>query len=338
MTAMPMKRLGTSGLVVSRIALGTMTFGDRTDEAEAQRIFDEAIAAGVNFVDTADTYARGASERITGTLIKSRRNELVLATKLANPNGAGPNERGLSRKWIMQEVEASLRRLDTDFIDILYMHKEDHGTRMEETLRVLADLQRSGKIRYHGVSNFKSWRIAKWCGLADSEGIDRPVVSQPLYHALNRQAEIEQLPACAAHGMGVVVYSPTARGVLTGKYRADAAPPEGSRAAVQNKRMIETEFQPENLAAAQRIVDHARAKGSAPAAFAAAWVLANRLVTSVIAGPRTVEQWRSYLAALDVTVTAEDEAFVDGVVRPGSTAIPQFIDPAYPVEGRPASS
>lgn len=331
---MPYRRLGRSGLVVSRLALGTMTFGDRTEEAEAQRIFGEAVDAGVNFIDTADTYAEGRSEQITGRLVKSARDKYVLATKAANPQGTGPNERGLSRKWLIQEVEASLGRLGTDYVDILYLHKEDHGTPLEETARALGDLRRAGKIRYFGVSNFKSWRLARISEICRAEGMDGPVVSQPLYHALNRVAEVEQFAACDAYGLGVCVYSPTARGILTGKYRPDAPPPEGSRGALQNRRMMQTEYHPDNVRAAEAIVRLAAAKGAEPASFATAWVLANDFVTSAIAGPRTIEQWRTYRDALAVTVAPEDEEAVDALVRPGATAIPQFIDPAYPVEGR----
>lgn len=332
---MPYRRLGRSGLTVSRLVLGTMTFGARTEEAEAQRIIASAAEAGVNFIDTADTYAGGRSEEITGRAIAGDRHRWVLASKLANPNGPGPNSRGLSRKWIMQEVQTSLKRLGTDFIDILYLHKEDALTPPEETVRALADLQRQGVIRYFGVSNFRSWRIARICAICDAEGIDRPVVDQPLYHLLNRSIEIEVLPACQALGVGVVSYSPTARGVLSGKYRADAAPPEGSRAALQRQRMSETDYQPQALAVAADIAERAAAKGVEPAALATAWVLANPIVTGAIAGPRTMEQWQSYLQALEVTVTEEDEGLVDRLVPPGMTAVHQFNDPAYPIEGRP---
>ena len=333
-TQIPLKRLGRSGLVVSRIALGTMTFGASTTEEDAGHIFNEAVEAGVNFIDTADVYAEGRSEEIVGRLIAPQRDRFVLATKLANPQGPGPNQRGLSRKWILEGVERSLRRLGSDYIDILYLHKEDHGTPLEETARVLGDLVRAGKIRYLGVSNFRSWRIAKLAGICSQEGLDGPVVCQPVYHALNRAAEVEIFPACAAYGVGTVVYSPTARGVLTGKYRADAPPPEGSRAANNDKRIGETEFKPENLAAAARFAELAEARGVEPSALAIAWVLANSYVTGAIVGPRTIEQWRSYMPGLAYTVTAEDEAAVDAIVRAGTTAIPQYFDPTYPVEGR----
>jgi aryl-alcohol dehydrogenase-like predicted oxidoreductase len=332
--AIPSRRLGRTGLVVSRLALGTMTFGDRTDEADARQIFDEAVEAGVNFVDTADTYAGGASEEITGRLLKGVRDRFVLATKLANVIGKGPNERGLSRKWIVQEAEASLRRLGTDYIDILYLHREDLGTPLEETARALDDLRRAGKIRYFGVSNFKPWRIAKLAEICRAGGMDGPAASQPLYHVLNRTSEVEQFPVCDAYGIGPVVYSPTARGILTGKYRTDAPPPEGSRAQLQNPRMMQTEYHPDNIKAAEAFAEIAAARGVAPASFATAWVLANPFVSAVIAGPRTIEQWRSYRAAFDYSVTAADEAAIDALVRPGTTAIRQFIDPGYPVEGR----
>lgn len=333
-TAIPLKRLGKSGLIVSRLALGTMNFGASTEEAEAQRIIASAMERGVNHIDTADTYAGGKSEEIVGRAIKANRDHWVLATKLANPNAPGPNGRGLSRKWIMEEVQRSLKRLGTDFIDILYLHKEDHGTPLEETVRAVADLQRSGIIRYFGVSNFKAWRIARIAAICDQAGIDRPVVDQPLYHALNRLVEVEILPACHALGIGVFSYSPTARGVLSSKYEVGKAPPAGSRAAEQNKRMAESEYLPAAVAAAAAIGAHARKRGYDPATFAVAWVLANEAVTGTIAGPKTMAQWESYLAAFDVDWTQKDEAAVDAIVGRGTTAVAQFVDPAYPVEGR----
>ena len=336
----PSRRLGRSGLVVSRLCLGTMQFGARTEEADARRIVDHAADHGVNFIDTADTYVNGVSEEITGRAIAAKRNYWVLATKVAIPiPGEGPNRRGLSRKWIMEEAEVSLKRLGTDFIDILYLHKEDAHTPLEETVRALADLQRSGKIRYFGLSNFKAWRIARVCDICDSEGIGRPVVNQPVYHALNRSIEVEVLPACAELGLGVFPYSPNARGILSGQYTPGGAPPAGSRASLDashslKKRMLESEFRPENLQVAEAIAAHAKRRGIDPTAFAVAWVLANPTVTGAIVGPRTMAQWESYLGAFPVEWTAEDEAAVDALVPPGTTAVPQFIDPVYPAEGR----
>jgi aryl-alcohol dehydrogenase-like predicted oxidoreductase len=320
--------------VVSRLVLGTMMFGGRTEEAEARRIIDDAFDNGVNFIDTADAYNAGRSEEITGRAIRERRYDWILATKLANPMGEGPHRRGLSRRWIIEEAYQSLKRLETDYIDILYLHKEDLETPLAETVRAIADLQRAGAIRYFGVSNYRSWRVAAICALCDELGIDRPVVCQLYYHALNRTAEIELLPACHSFGLGTVAYSPLARGVLTGKY-AGGDTPEGSRAFTGDKRILETEFHPANLSAAQELKRHADARGVGLGALAGAWVLANPLMTGLVAGPRTMEQWRSYYEALDLSISTEDECAVDAVAPPGTTAIPRYTDPAYPIEGRP---
>lgn len=328
------RSLGRSGLKVSPICLGTMMFGGRTDEPTANAIVSIARDRGVNFIDTADVYNAGRSEEITGRAIAKDRDRFVLATKLCNVMGDGPNERGLSRKWILQAVEASLRRLGTDYIDIYYLHKEDHATPLVETVRAMADLVRAGKIRWFGVSNYRSWRVAEICRIADDLGVDRPIVSQPYYNAVNRMPEVEHLPACAFYGLGVVPYSPLARGVLTGKYRPDAPPPEDSRAGARDARIAETEWRPESLAIARILAAHAEARGITPGQFAVAWVLNNRLVTAPIAGPRTVAQWEDYLGALDYRFTPEDEALVDGLVRPGHPSTPGYTDPAYPIEGR----
>ena len=333
---MQYRNLGRSGLRVSPLCLGSMMFGGATDEAESARITAAAREAGVNFIDTADVYNGGASEEVVGRAIAANRHWWVLATKLANPTGPGPNDVGLSRGHIFRAVEASLRRLNTEAIDILYWHKEDHATPLEESVRGMADLVRVGKIRHFGVSNHRAWRMAEICRLCDLAGIDRPVVSQPLYNALNRQIEVEHLPACAALGLGVFPYSPLARGVLTGKYRANVLPPEGSRAARQDKRMMETEWRPESLEIAAQLAARADALGCSAGQFALAWVLQNRLVTGAVVGPRTMEQWQDYLGALAVRLTAEDEALVDGLVAPGHPSTPGYIDPQYPVEGRPS--
>jgi aryl-alcohol dehydrogenase-like predicted oxidoreductase len=332
---MPVRRLGRSGLKISRIVLGAMMFGGRTDEAEAARIIADARDSGVNAIDTADTYNTGLSEEVVGRAIRGNRFDWVLATKLANPWGADPNTRGLSRRWIIEETERSLKRLGVETIDIQYLHKEDPGTPLEETVRAMADLIRAGKVRYFGVSNHRAWRLARIASLCDEMNIDRPVSCQLYYHALNRTAELELLPATADLGIGTVAYSPLARGVLTGKYRPGEAAPEDSRAGRGDKRMLETEFHPDNLAGAARLAAHCAARGIDMAAFASAWVLANPLITGLIAGPRTFEQWRAYRASLEVRIDREDEAAVDAVVRPGTTAIAQYTDPSYPVEGRP---
>ena len=258
----------------------------------------------------------------------------MLATKLANATGDGPNDRGLSRRHAVAAVDASLHRLGTDAIDILYLHREDYATPLAETVHAMEDLIRAGKVRYFGVSNHRAWRVAEICRLCDAAGIDRPVVSQPYYNAMNRMPEVEHLPACAYFGLGVFPYSPLARGVLTGKYRPDAPPQEGTRAGRQDKRIMETEFRPESLRIAQTLARRAADQGITPGQLAVAWVLNNQLITGVIAGPRTEAQWEDYVGALAYRFTPEDEALVNELVVPGHPSTPGYNDPAYPLEGR----
>jgi aryl-alcohol dehydrogenase-like predicted oxidoreductase len=331
---MEYRRLGRSGVKVSPICLGTMMFGEHTDEAQAGRIVASAREAGINFIDTADVYGKGASERVTGKLIASDRERWVLATKVANPMGDDPNRRGTGRKWILQAIDESLERLDTDYVDIYYLHRDVADTPLEETLGALADIIAEGKARYFGLSNFRGWRIAEVMRVCGEMGIERPVVCQPYYNAMNRQPENDILPACAHYGIGVVPYSPLARGVLVGKYKPGEAPPAESRAGRKDKRMLETEFREESLAIAQQLKAHAERKGMTAGDFAVNWVLRNSLVSSVIAGPRTFEQWQGYLASVGKAFDAEDEALVDSLVRPGHPSTPGFNDPNYPLNGR----
>ena len=331
---MSYRYLGKSGLRISPLTLGTMMFGNQTDEAQAQRIIHDAREKGINSIDTADVYNGGESERVVGRALADSRDSWVLATKLANPAGDGPNERGISRKWIIQSVEASLKRLGTDYIDILYIHREIPAEPLGEAVRAIADLIRQGKLRYFGVSNFRGWKIADTVRLADQLGIDRPVASQPLYNLVTRTAEVEQLPAAANYGIGVISYSPLARGVLTGKYATDTPAPPDSRAGRGDQRIQQTEFRPESLLVAQKIKAHAEARGISAADFALAWVLNNQYVTSAIVGPRTFEQWQDYLKALDYSLTEEDEALVNELVTPGHASTPGYNDPGHPVRGR----
>ena len=331
---MEYRTLGRSGLRVSPLCLGSMMFGGATDEPTAARIVARAREQGINFIDSADGYNSGKSEEIVGRAIREHRSWWVLATKCANPTGNGPNARGVSRRHVFDAVDGSLRRLGADVIDLLYLHKEDHATPLGETVRALADLTRAGKIRYFGVSNYRSWRVAEICRLCDEAGIDRPIASQPLYNALNREVEVEHLPACNYFGLGVVPYSPLARGVLTGKYAPNVTPDPASRAGRRDRRMMESEWRPESLAIAQEIAAQARKRGVTPGTFAMAWVLNNRLVTAAVAGPRTEQQWEEYGAALECRLTAEDEALVDRLVSPGHPSTPGYNDPQYPIEGR----
>lgn len=333
---MDYRYLGRSGLQVSPLCLGAMMFGGETDEATSQRIIAKAADRGVNFVDTADVYHAGRSEDIVGRAIASNRDWWVVATKFGFPAtaDAGPNQQGQSRKWIIQSAEASLRRLGTDYIDLLYFHRAIPGLPLEESVRAVGDLIRQGKVRYFGVSNFKGWRIAEIARIADQLGIDRPVASEPLYNIVDRTAEVEQLPAAAHYGLGVVSYSPLARGVLSGKYAVDVPPPVDSRAGRGDRRMQQTEWRPESLKIAQAVATRAAERGATSIAYALAWVLKNQLVSATIAGPRTEAQWDSYVDALSVQLTQEDEQFVDSLVSPGHASTPGYTDPGYPVEGR----
>jgi aryl-alcohol dehydrogenase (NADP+) len=327
--------LGRSALKVSPLCLGAMMFGGETDEATSRRIMDKAFDAGVNFVDTADVYHAGKSEEIVGRAIAERRDQWVLATKFgyAMPN-AGPNQQGQSRKWIFQSVDASLKRLGTDYIDLLYFHRAIPDLPLEEGVRAVGDLVRQGKVRYFGVSNFRGWRIAEVARICDQLGIDRPAASEPLYNIMDRTAEVEQLPAAAHYGLGVVSYSPLARGVLTGKYAVDAPPAADTRAGRGDRRIHQTEWRPESLRIARTIAEHAAKRGTTSIAFALAWVLKNRVVSSTIAGPRTEAQWDSYLDALQLELGPDDEKLVDCLVPPGHASTHGYTDPNYPVEGR----
>ncbi|WP_326539815.1 aldo/keto reductase [Pseudorhodoferax sp.] len=326
--------LGKSPLRVSTLCLGTMMFGDQTALAEATDIVAHAQEHGVNFLDTADVYKQGASEEMLGQILAGRRDRWVVATKLGNKMADAPNHSHYSRYWMLSEVENSLRRLRTDHIDIYYLHRDFDGLDLEEPLRALDAMLRVGKIRYWGLSNFRGWRIAEAAHLAQRLNMPGPAVCQPYYNLLNRMPEVEILPACHHHGLGVVPYSPIARGILSGKYLPGTTPAADSRVGRGEKRVMETEFRNESLQIAQALQAHVQDRGISLAQFATAWVLGSGAVSSVIAGPRTLAQWKDYLPALDYAITAEDEATVNRLVAPGHPSTPGYTDPSYPVVGR----
>ncbi|WP_088280920.1 aldo/keto reductase [Ideonella sp. A 288] len=326
--------VGASGLKASPLWLGAMMFGDQTDEAESARIVAATREAGLNAIDTADAYANGESERIVGRLIAADRSRWVLASKVANPMGSEPNDRGLSRRWLGHALDASLQRLGTDWIDLWYLHRDDETTPVEETVQAIGRFIAQGKILYWGVSNFRAWRVARIVDCARRLGVPPPIACQPPYNAMTRGIETELLPACAHYGLGAICYSPLARGVLSGKYAPDAAPEAGTRAARADKRLMQTEWRPESLALAQTFKAHAQSRGLTPGQLATAWVLNNRLVTGAIGGPRTLAQWQDYLGALAVDFTAEDERIVSALVPAGHASTYAFTDPIYPVTGR----
>ena len=328
------RALGASGLQVSALALGTMSFGARTSPAEAARMVDRARDSGVNFIDTADVNADGESERLIGRLIRDDRHRWIVATKFGNRLKPGANRVGQGRKWMIDAVEGSLGRLAVDVIDLYYVDADDGETPVEETAWTMGRLVEIGHIRHWGLSNFAGWRIGEIIAACDRLGVPRPISGQPCYNAATRLAEVEYLPACRHFGLGVVCYSPLARGVLTAKYTPGKTPPPGSRAARRDKRLVETEFRPESLGLAEQIRARAERRGITAGQFALAWVLNNALVAAAVAGPRTLDQWRDYLGALDVRIDADDEAFVDGLVPPGAASTPGYNDPRYPIVGR----
>ena len=328
------KNLGHSPLKVSPICLGTMMFADQTSMAEARSIVDHAQQNGCNFIDTADVYSFGKSEVMTGELIKANRNQWILASKVGNSMSDNINERHFSRTWMMRACEDSLSRLQTEYLDIYYLHRDFNGMHLEEPLRAIEALLRDGKIRYWGLSNFRGWRIAEVMRLCQQMNMPAPVVCQPYYNLLNRLPEVEILEACAHYGIGVAPYSPIARGILTGKYAPGAAPIPESRLARGDKRILETEYRKESLEIAQKLSARCEEKGIQLSHFALAWVLANHAVTSVIGGPRTLAQWQDYWGALDVTITQEDEDFVNQLVSPGHPSTPGYNDPSYPLSAR----
>ncbi|MEZ6049216.1 MAG: aldo/keto reductase [Planctomycetaceae bacterium] len=329
------RQLGRTGLKVSPICLGTMMFGGPTSEADSISIVHEAIDLGINFIDTADMYSVGQSEIVVGKALKEKRDSIVLATKAGQKMGEAVHDKGSSRKHLMYALDASLQRLGTDYIDLYYIHVPDYETPMEETLRTLDDMVRSGKVRYIACSNFRTWKLAEATLLSTQFNLNRICCVQPLYNIVNRDIEVDLLPYCEANGLGVVSYSPLARGILTGKYQPGGAIPEGSRASRNDARMKQAEWREESLEVAAALKKYCDDKGISCSQFALAWVLANPIMTSVIIGPRTREQFADNIDSLKITITAEDEAFIDSLVPKGEHSGKGFQDDAYPVAGRP---
>jgi aryl-alcohol dehydrogenase-like predicted oxidoreductase len=332
---MQYRNLGKAGVKVSPVCLGTMMFGGPTEEAESIRILHAALDRGVNFIDTANVYNAGQSEIVVGKAIAGRRDEVVLATKGRQKRGEGPNQIGASRLHMMRELEGSLARLGVERVDLYYLHSPDYQTPIEETLRAMDDMVRQGKVHYLACSNFRAWRLCEALWTSDRLNLNKFVCVQPLYNIMNRDIEVELLPLCQEHGIGVVNYSPLARGILTGKYKPGEAPPEGSRASRNDVRIRQAEWREASLEAAQEIAAHCRKRGVNPSQFALAWCLANPIVSSVIIGPRTMEQLDDNLGCLDVQITSDDEAFIDSVVPLGEHTGKGFQDALYPIMGRP---
>ena len=295
--------LGRTGVKVSSLCFGTMSFGDIADEAESARMFSRCREVGINFFDCANTYAGGRSEEILGDLIADCRDEIVLTTKAVSPTGDDINQGGASRRHIQIAVEDSLRRLNTDRIDVYFLHHYDADTPIEEMLGALDDLVRQGKILYPAVSNWTAWQVMKAQGIAEQRGLARIECLQPMYNLVKRQAEVEILPMAAEEQIGVIPYSPLGGGLLTGKYSAEAKP--GAGRLLENRMYIKRYGVPDYHQTAAEFSAHAKERGVHPATLAVAWVMAHPAITAPIIGARNLEQLEASLAALDVDMTPE---------------------------------
>ncbi len=309
---MEYRRLGSSGLKVSVIGLGGNTFGRYADEAGTVSILRRAIDVGINLVDTANIYNTGVSEEFIGKALKGRRDDLLIATKVGMTMGDGPNERGSSRKHVIESCHASLRRLQTDYVDLFQIHAFDSETPLEETLSALDDLVRAGKVRYIGCSNYDAWRVVQALWVSDHAHFARFVSVQPEYNLLERDVERELVPACLEFGLGIIPYFPLAAGVLTGKYKPGEAAPEGTRG--HNNPRFEPRLKRETLEAVQRLDGWARERGHTVSELALAWLAARPGVSTVIAGTTRPEQVEANARAADWKLTTEDMAQVDAIL------------------------
>lgn len=310
------RRVGNSGLKVSVLGLGCNNFGGRLDEAASIRVVHAALDYGVTHFDTADVYPMGdggRSEEILGRALRGRRDEVVLATKCGMQMDEAGRMKGASRRYVMAAVEASLRRLATDHVDLLYVHKPDPDTPVEETLRALDDLVHAGKVRYVAFSNAAAWQVVEADWTARAAGLHRFVATQEQYSLVARSVEKEVIPVCRSYGLGLVPYFPLASGILTGKYRSGEAAPEGTRLA-KSERLAGIFMTPENLALADRLRDFAESRGHGLLDLAFAWLLRDPVVPSVIAGASTPEQVEANAEACTWQLSAEEVAEVTEIL------------------------
>ena len=318
---MEMRNLGRTGVKVSTLCLGCMMFGHRTTPDDSYAIIDRALDAGINFLDTANVYSRGASEEITGEALKrnGKRSKIVLATKVhGRMDDDDPNAGGSSRRHIIEQCEASLRRLQTDYIDLYQIHRPQPEIAIDETLRALDDLVRAGKVRYIGSSTFAAWQVVESLWASKELGLNRFICEQPPYNILDRRIERELLPMAQTFGIGTIPWSPLAGGLLTGKYTRENRSPEGARYTdVSYSRRFATRKTEEIYDVVEALQPVVAAKGCTLSQFALAWVHERPGVTSPIIGPRTMAQLEDNLAALNVTLTDADRALVDQLVPPG---------------------
>jgi aryl-alcohol dehydrogenase-like predicted oxidoreductase len=309
------KNLGKTGTKVSELCLGTMIFGQQVDETTAIKIINRAIDLGINFIDTADVYAEGHSEEIVGKAIKGRRDEIVLATKVRGRTGPDPNGEGLSRKHIMRNLETSLERLGTDYIDLYQVHRVDPTTPLKETMAALSDLVRSGKVRYVGCSNFPAWQLEKALRISEVQGLEAFATVQPRYNVIDRDIERELLPLCVEEGIGVIPYSPLAGGFLTGKYHPDRPAPEGSRGQLRPA-MVSRYLNPRNQTTMQELEKISAETKMSLSQIGLAWLMANPAITAPIIGASKLEQLEENMGVLGRSLPPDAIARISAVSKP----------------------
>jgi aryl-alcohol dehydrogenase-like predicted oxidoreductase len=297
------RRLGSTGLRVSSLAFGTMSFGGDADAAMSERLYAMAREAGITLFDCANVYNGGESERLLGRFSRLERDKVVITTKVGFPTGSGPNDAGSSGTHVIRELERSLARLGTDYVDVHFLHRWDPNTPLYETVRALEDARRAGKIRYVGVSNFSAWQTMKAIGVADALGAARPVCIQPMYSLVKRQAEVELLPMAASEGLGVLPYSPLGGGLLSGKYGTTRRPVQGR--LTTNEMYAARYGEERDFAAAESHTALALELGVHPAALAVAWVMSRSGITAPLIGARSVEQLEPLLTAPSITLTED---------------------------------
>lgn len=323
---MMLRQLGRTGIKVSPICLGAMNFGGPTSEADAVRITHAALDKGINFIDTANVYQRGESERIVGKALKEwdRRDEVILATKVYSPMSGNPNDRGGSRRHIMRSCEASLKRLQLETIDLYQLHRPDLDIPQEETLRAFDDLIRQGKVRHIGCSTHPAWKVMEALAISRELGISQYVSEQPPYNLLDRRIENELLPLCEEYGLAVLPWSPVAGGVLTGRYSPNEKSPQGSRADLWGAR-FSGRVTDKGLEVAAKVAEMAAARNMSVSQLSLLWVKEQPLVTAPIYGPRTLEHMEDALGVLEATLTTSELAEFDELVPPGN-AVADFHD------------
>jgi len=333
---MDYRNLGRTGVKVSPLCLGCMMFGGRTDADESYAIIDRALDAGINFLDTANVYSRGQSELVTGQALQrnGKRDQIVLATKVhGRMDDDDPNMEGLSRRHIIQQCDASLQRLQTDWIDIYQLHRPRPEIAIDETLRALDDLIRAGKVRYVGTSTFAAWQVVEALWVAKELGLNRFVTEQPPYHLLDRRIERELVPMCRTYGIGIIPWSPLAGGLLTDKYKRGDMSAEGRwQGGEQGPAFRRLEDQAFDVK--DKLAELARAKGCTQSQLALAWAVHQPGITSPIIGPRTMDQLDDNLAALDVDVTDEDRDALDEFSPPGGRVVRYYEAKFGPNEHR----